>query len=110
MVTSVRIVSWVIALILGATLALFAVQNPQTVSISVFGLVSLDVPASLLTIGSAAAGALIVVIISLFDRLRWFVSSRRSVRVLTEHKKMIVQRDNRIHELEQELFRLRGVA
>jgi len=36
------------------------------------------------------------------------VSSRQSSRLLSEHKKMLVQRDNRIHELEQELFRLRG--
>jgi hypothetical protein len=30
--------------------------------------------------------------------------------VLTEHKKMIIQRDNRIAELEQEVLRLRGAA
>jgi hypothetical protein len=51
-----------------------------------------------------------VIVVSMVDRLRWFVSSRESKKQLIEHKKMIVQRDNRIHDLEQELFRLRGAA
>jgi len=104
----VAIVGWVIALILGVILALFAVQNQQPVSISLFGVQYGDIPAWVVVLGSAAVGALMVLIISLVDRLRWFVSSRQSSRLLSEHKKMLVQRDNRIHELEQELFRLRG--
>ena len=105
-----RIVSWVVALALGVTLALFAVQNQQAVVISLFGSDYAGIPTWVVAIGSAAVGALMVVIISLVDRLRWFVSSRQSLKVLIQHKRMIVQRDNRIHELEQELIRLRGVA
>jgi len=105
-----RIISWVVALGLGAVLALFAAQNPQTVAVHVVGIELPEVPAWVLAIGSAAVGASMVVMISLVDRLRWFVSSRQNSRVLGEHKRMIVQRDNRIHELEQELFRLRGAA
>ncbi len=102
------IVGWVIALILGVILALFAVQNQQPVSISLFGVQYADIPAWVVVLGSAAVGALMFLIISVVDRLRWFVSSRQSGRLLSEHKKMLVQRDHRIHELEQELFRLRG--
>jgi hypothetical protein len=38
------------------------------------------------------------------------MTSRYSKKVLSEHKKMLVQRENRIHELEQEVMRLRGAA
>jgi hypothetical protein len=38
------------------------------------------------------------------------MASRYTKKVLTEHKKMIMQRDSRISELEQEVMRLRGAA
>jgi len=38
------------------------------------------------------------------------MASRFTKKVLLEHKKMIIQRDNRISELEQEVLRLRGAA
>ena len=101
---------WIAALFLGVALALFAVQNQQATSVQVLGTVYDGIPVWLVMVACALLGALIVVLISLVDRLRWFVSSRHSKRVLTEHKKMIVERDNRIHELEQEIFRLRGAA
>ena len=58
----------------------------------------------------AALGALMVLVISLVDRVRWFMAGRYTKKVLTEHKKMIMQRDERISELEQEVLRLRGAA
>ena len=61
-------------------------------------------------LASAALGALMVLVISLVDRVRWFMSTRFTKKVLTEHKRMIIQRDNRIAELEQEVLRLRGAA
>lgn len=103
-------VGWLIALVLGIVLALFAVGNQQSATINILGAEYRDIPTWVVIVGSAAFGALIVVMISLIDRIRWFVSSRQKNRTLTEHKKMIVQRDNRIHELEQELLRLRGAA
>jgi len=42
--------------------------------------------------------------------VRWFMASRFTKKVLLEHKRMIIQRDNRISELEQEVLRLRGAA
>ena len=104
------IVGWVVALLLGIALALFSVQNQQAASVSVFGAVYENIPTWVVMLGAATIGALMVIVISLVDRLRWFVSSRQSKKLLIEHKKMIVQRDNRIHELEQEVFRLRGAA
>jgi hypothetical protein len=38
------------------------------------------------------------------------MASRYTKKVLLEHKKMIMQRDNRINDLEQEVLRLRGAA
>jgi hypothetical protein len=58
----------------------------------------------------AAIGALMVLVISLVDRVRWFMASRFTRKVLAEHKRMILQRDDRISELEQEVMRLRGAA
>jgi uncharacterized integral membrane protein len=106
----VAFVGWIIALALGIILALFAVQNQETVPMSFFGIHSLDLPVWSLVVGSAAVGAVMVSIISLVDRLRLYLGGRHNRKVLTEHKRMIVERDNRIHELEQEIFRLRGAA
>jgi uncharacterized integral membrane protein len=103
-------VGWLVALGFGIILALFAVTNQQAASINVFGADYRDIPTWVVIVGSAAFGALIVVVISLVDRLRWFLASRHQSKTLTEHKRMLVQRDNRIHELEQELLRLRGAA
>lgn len=104
------IVGWIIALALGIVLALFAVQNGGSVPISFFGIRVGDLPVWSVVVGSAAVGALMVGMISLVDRLRLFLAGRHNRKVLSEHKRMIVERDNRIHELEQEIFRLRGAA
>ncbi|HYM49388.1 MAG TPA: LapA family protein [Candidatus Limnocylindrales bacterium] len=103
-------VGWLIALGFGIVLALFAMGNQQAASINVLGAEYRDIPTWVVIVGSAALGALVVVLISLVDRFRWFVSSRHQHKTLSEHKKMLVQRDNRISELEQELLRLRGAA
>ncbi len=94
------IVGWIIALALGIGLALFAVQNQGSVPISFWGVPSQVLPVWSLVLASAAVGALMVGIIAMIH----------NPKVLTEHKRMIVERDNRIHELEQEIFRLRGAA
>lgn len=104
------IVGWVAALLLGMGIALFSVQNQQPASINVIGAIYQGIPTWIVMLASAAVGALIVILISLVDRLRWFMTSRYSKKVLSEHKKLLVQRENRIHELEQEVMRLRGVA
>jgi uncharacterized integral membrane protein len=104
------ILGWVVALLLGIALALFSVQNQQATSVNVVGAVYQGIPTWTVMLASAAVGALIVILISLVDRLRWFMTSRYSKKVLAEHKKMLVQRENRIHELEQEVMRLRGAA
>ena len=103
-------VGWLIALGFGIVMALFAMTNQQAASINVFGAEYHDIPTWVVIVGSAACGALVVVLISLIDRFRWFVSSRHQHRTLNEHKRLLVQRDNRINELEQELLRLRGAA
>jgi uncharacterized integral membrane protein len=104
------ILGWVVALLLGIALALFSVQNQQPTSVNVVGAVYQGIPTWTVMLASAAVGALIVILISFVDRLRWFMTSRYTKKVLTEHKKMLVQRENRIHELEQEVMRLRGAA
>ena len=104
------LIRWVIALGMGIILALFSVQNQQVVSVNLLGVNYPGVPAWVIVIGSAALGASMVFVISIVDRVRWWVQSRQNKRVLTEHKRMVVERDNRIFELEQELFRLRGAA
>ena len=104
------ILGWVVALLLGIALALFSVQNQQASSVNVVGAAYQGIPTWTVILASAAVGALIVILISLVDRLRWFMTSRYSKKVLAEHKKMLVQRENRIHELEQEVMRLRGAA
>jgi uncharacterized integral membrane protein len=104
------IVGWLIALLLGIVLALFSVGNQQAATINVLGATYRDIPTWSVMLASAALGALMVLVISLVDRLRWFMSSRFTKKVLAEHKRMIVQRDNRIAELEQEVLRLRGAA
>jgi uncharacterized integral membrane protein len=104
------IVGWVLALLLGIAIALFSVQNQQPTSVNVVGALYQGIPTWTLMLASAAVGALIVILISLIDRMRWFMTSRYSKKVLSEHKKMLVQRENRIHELEQEVMRLRGAA
>ena len=104
------IVGWLIALLLGIVLALFSVGNQQAASINVLGTTFQDIPTWTVILASAAIGALMVIVISLVDRLRWFMNSRFTKKVLNEHKRMIVERDNRIAELEQEVFRLRGAA
>ncbi len=104
------IVGWILALLLGIAIALFSVQNQQPASVNVVGALYQGIPTWTLMLASAAVGALIVILISLIDRMRWFMTSRYSKKVLTEHKKMLVQRENRIHELEQEVMRLRGAA
>jgi uncharacterized integral membrane protein len=104
------IVGWLIALLLGIVLALFSVGNQQSATINVLGTSYQQIPTWVVMLASAALGALMVLVISLVDRVRWFMSSRFTKKVLTEHKKMIIQRDNRIAELEQEVLRLRGAA
>lgn len=104
------IVGWLVALVLGIVLALFSVGNQQPASINVLGTTYQSIPTWIVILASAAVGALMVIVISLVDRLRWFMNSRFTKKVLNEHKKMLVQRDNRIAELEQEVFRLRGAA
>ncbi|MDQ6710183.1 MAG: LapA family protein [Candidatus Dormibacteraeota bacterium] len=104
------IVGWILALLLGIAIALFSVQNQQPASVNVVGALYQGIPTWTLMLASAAVGALIVILISLIDRMRWFMTSRYSKKVLAEHKKMLVQRENRIHELEQEVMRLRGAA
>ncbi len=104
------IVGWIVTLSLGIVLALFAAQNQQPVTIHVLGTEVEGIATWMVMVGSAAVGALMVLVISLVDRVRWFMSSRQSRKLLAEHKKMLVQRDNHIHELEQEIFRLRGAA
>ena len=104
------IVGWLVALLLGIVLALFSVGNQQSATINVLGSSYQQIPTWVVMLASAALGALMVLVISLVDRVRWFMSSRFTKKVLTEHKKMIIQRDNRIAELEQEVLRLRGAA
>jgi uncharacterized integral membrane protein len=104
------IVGWLVALALGIVFALFSVGNQQPASINVLGTTYQNIPTWVVMLGCAAVGALMVLIISLVDRVRWFMASRYTKKVLTEHKKMIVQRDNRINDLEQEVLRLRGAA
>ena len=104
------IVGWLVALALGITFALFSVGNQQPAAINVLGTTYQGIPTWVVMLGCAAIGALIVLVISLVDRVRWFMASRFTKKVLTEHKKMIIQRDNRISELEQEVMRLRGAA
>lgn len=104
------IVGWLIALALGIGLALFSVQNQATVPVSFWGMPSQVLPVWSLVLASAGVGALMVGIVSLIGRLRLYLGGRHNQKVLTAHKRMIVERDNRIHELEQEIFRLRGAA
>lgn len=104
------IIGWVVALLLGIAFALFSVGNQQTASINVLGATYQDIPTWVVLLASAAIGALMVIIISMVERVRWFMTSRYTKKVLAEHKKMIVQRDNRISDLEQEILRLRGAA
>ena len=103
-------VGWLVALLLGIVLALFSVGNQQAASINVLGTTFEQIPTWIVILSSAAVGALMVIVISLVDRLRWFMNSRFTKKVLNEHKKMILQRDDRIAELEQEVLRLRGAA
>jgi uncharacterized integral membrane protein len=104
------IVGWVAALLLGIVLALFSVGNQQAATINVLGTTFNDIPTWVVMLASAAIGALIVIVISMVDRLRWFMSTRYTKKALNEHKKMLGQRDDRIAELEQEVLRLRGAA
>lgn len=104
------IVGWLVALLLGIVLALFSVGNQQTATINFLGLTYPGIPTWVVMLASAALGALIVIVISLVDRVRMFMSTRYTKKALTEHKRMIIERDNRIHELEQEVLRLRGAA
>jgi uncharacterized integral membrane protein len=104
------IVWWLVALALGIVLALFSVGNQQPAVINVLGATYQDIPTWVVMLACAAIGALMVLVISVVDRVRWFMATRFTKKVLAEHKKMIVQRDNRISELEQEVLRLRGAA
>jgi uncharacterized integral membrane protein len=104
------IVGWLVALMLGIVLALFSVGNQQPATINFLGTTFQSIPTWVVMLACAAIGALMVLVVSLVDRLRWFMSSRYTKKVLTEHKRMIIQRDNRIAELEQEVMRLRGAA
>jgi uncharacterized integral membrane protein len=104
------IVGWLVALLLGIVLALFSVGNQQPATINVLGTSFEGIPTWGVMLASAAIGALMVILISLVDRLRWFMTSRYTKKVLNEHKRMLVERDNRIAELEQEVMRLRGAA
>jgi uncharacterized integral membrane protein len=104
------IVGWIVALAVGIVFALFSVGNQQPVSINLLGTTYQGIPTWVVMLGSAAVGALMILIISLVDRVRWFMASRYMKKVLLEHKKMIMQRDNRINDLEQEVLRLRGAA
>jgi uncharacterized integral membrane protein len=104
------IVGWLVALLLGIVLALFSAENQQAATINVLGVSYQDIPTWVVILASASLGALMVLVISLVDRLRWFMTSRYSKKVLGEHKRMIMQRDDRIQELEQEVLRLRGAA
>jgi uncharacterized integral membrane protein len=104
------IVGWLAALLLGIVLALFSVGNQQGATINVLGATFAGIPTWVVMLASAAIGALMVIVISMVDRLRWFMNSRYTKKVLNEHKKMLIQRDNRIAELEQEVMRLRGAA
>ena len=104
------IVGWLVALLLGIVLALFSAQNQQPATINVLGASYQGIPIWVVMLASAALGALMAIVISVVDRVRWFMTSRFTKKVLTEHKKMIMQRDDRISELEQEVLRLRGAA
>jgi uncharacterized integral membrane protein len=104
------IVGWLVALLLGIVLALFSVGNQQPAAINVLGVTYHDIPTWVVMLACAAVGALMVIVISLVERVRWFMASRFTKKVLSEHKKMIIQRDNRIADLEQEVMRLRGAA
>ena len=104
------IIGWLVALLLGIVLALFSVGNQQPAAINVLGATYPDIPTWIVMLASAAIGALMVIVVSLVERVRWFMTSRFTKKVLSEHKKMIIQRDNRISELEQEVLRLRGAA
>ena len=104
------IVGWLVALALGIVFALFSVGNQQPASINILGTTYQDIPTWVVMLGCAAVGALIILIVNLVDRVRWFMTSRYTKKVLLEHKKMIMQRDNRINDLEQEVLRLRGAA
>src|SRR2546423_3450954 len=104
------LVGWLVALLLGIVLALFSVGNQQPASINVLGTTYQGIPTWTVMLASAALGALMVLVVSLVDRLRWFMTSRYTKKVLHEHKRMIMQRDDRIAELEQEVMRLRGAA
>jgi uncharacterized integral membrane protein len=104
------IVGWLVALAVGIVFALFSVGNQQPVSINVLGTTYQGIPTWVVMLGCAAIGALMILVISLVDRVRWFMTSRYTKKVLLEHKKMIMQRDDRINDLEQEVLRLRGAA
>jgi uncharacterized integral membrane protein len=107
---ALAIVGWLVALVMGIGFALFSVGNQQSAAINLLGTTYQDIPTWVVMLASAAVGALIVIVISLVDRVRWFMTSRYSKKVLTEHKRMLIQRDNRINDLEQEILRLRGAA
>src|SRR5213594_1682503 len=107
---AMAIVGWLVALLLGIVLALFSVENQQPATINVLGASYQNIPIWVVMLASAALGALMAIVISLVDRVRWYMASRFTKKVLTEHKKMIMQRDDRISELEQEVLRLRGAA
>src|SRR2546430_9931395 len=86
------IVGWLVALLLGIVLALFSVGNQQPATINVLGASYQNIPIWVVMLASAALGALMAIVISLVDRVRWYMASRFTKKVLTEHKKMIIDR------------------
>jgi len=77
-------VGWLVALLLGIVLALFSVGNQQPAVINVLGATYPDIPTWVVMLASAAIGALMVLVISVVDRFRWFMTGRFTKKVLAE--------------------------
>jgi lipopolysaccharide assembly protein A len=98
----------IITVLLGLLFAWFAVVNTQNVSVNIANTL-LTVPLFMLVIGSVLIGLLIAAVISSIDWISSSFALRNRESQIKEKEQTVEQLSTKVHDLEVENARLKGV-
>ncbi len=99
-------VVWIVALVFGIVIAIFAVQNSTTVPISFLWLNASGVAVSVLILISAALGALVTFLFGLGREVRLRIARRSTEKAARSTEQRLQELEGEVKRLEAEKLRL----
>lgn len=105
---TVFMVTLILMIVFGLGVAAFALQNTQTVAVTLAGTPLTDVPLFLIVIGSLLLGIIMSLIISFIDSISSSLLIHRKNNTINQARGTIGSLEKKIHDLELENARLQG--